>query len=142
MEIVVITGSRDWEDPKPIELALAGAEALIVGDARGADAIALSIAMRWDIIPIVLCADPKRAAWLARKFGISPIQASDWDTEPKKAGNIRNSAMVARAIVERDAGMHVRGYAFPLPHSTGTHDCAGKLRRASFHVEEYDAYAE
>ena len=115
MRGVVITGSRDWTETAPIEQALRGADALIVGDCpTGADAIALQTAKAWDIIAIVLTAD--------------------WKGLGKKAGPVRNQAIADRAASELAGGMEVCCYAFPLAGSRGTHDCRQRLERAGFRV--------
>lgn len=115
MLVVVITGSRDWTDAEAIHAVMAGADFLIVGDCpTGADAIALAYAKANDIMYAVLVAD--------------------WKKHGNKAGPIRNQAMVDRALLERDEGMEVRCYAFPLPGSLGTVDCANRMRKAGFVV--------
>jgi hypothetical protein len=140
MRTVVITGSRHWSDPEPIKVALQGADRLIVGDCppdRGtqasADAIALSVALRWDIIPVVLAASPDRAAFL-RKRGVHVELVSDWTRDGRRAGPLRNSA-IATAAREALAMGEVRCHAFPWSGSVGTVDCIRQLRAAGLAVE-------
>ena len=134
MRVVLITGSRLWSAYPPIEAALAGAEMLIVGDAKGADAIALEIALRWDIITHVYCASPQRATALRRRPDIGVHLVSDWGEEPQRAGILRNIPMVHRAVLERDEGMDVQCFAAPLEGSRGTFHCAKELRKHGFDV--------
>jgi len=144
MRCVVVTGSRSWpeDNPGPIENAIRGAEALIVGDATGVDAIALRLALEWDVIPNVFAASRKRYNELVdmrEKTGkpMTLVLAADWEVDAKKAGPKRNGAMVQRAVVERDDGMEVLCAAFPLPDSTGTIDCMRQMRRAGFSVNPW-----
>lgn len=117
MRVVVITGSRDWTDRAAIEAALIGAELLIVGDCpTGADAIALEVAKAWDII--------------------AAVHIAEWKRLGKRAGPVRNGAIVARAALERTHGMDVRCHGFPLPKSVGTLDCMAQLRAAGFEVNQ------
>ena len=81
---VLVCGSRDWADPKPVisrlhalrMTALHRGEALAIihGGARGADTIA--------------------GAWGSRqRFSVQPFPA-DWDRNGKRAGILRNLAML------------------------------------------------
>jgi hypothetical protein len=137
VRVVVITGSRDWQGKASIELALEGAELLIVGDARGADQIALVTALEWDIIPAVYCASEERYE-LLRKYEVPCFMSANWKIQRKQAGLIRNAAMVRRAFDERAAGMDVHCHAFPGPKSVGTIDCAMQLAAAGFDVNGLD----
>lgn len=140
MRIAVITGSRRWTDPHPIADALLGADGLIVGDATGADQLALMLALESDVIPYVYCASPKRADQLrAMKRAIGVTLVCDWRVLRGKAGSTRNAAMVARAQQERHAGVHVTCHAFPLVQSVGTWDCVRQLEDAGFTVAITDA---
>lgn len=115
MKVAVVTGSRTWQNRAAIAYCLEGAELLIVGDCpTGADAIALEIAREWDIISVVLVAD--------------------WKQYGKRAGPVRNGAIVARAVLERTHGMDVSCHAFPLPGSRGTPDCIRQLEAHGFVV--------
>ena len=141
MRVVVITGSRWWPYPEPLEHALRGAELAILGDATGADTLSLEICLDNDIIAQVYCASPRNAQKLRAKYGhrIGVYPVSDWDvdgrTGPDNAGFIRNGAMLHRAMAERDAGMPVDCYAAPLPKSSGTYHCRRILKGQGFMVE-------
>jgi hypothetical protein len=112
--VVLVTGSSLWNHLEPVQEALAGAEKLIVGDAEGADELALQTAWAWDIIPAVFDAD--------------------WDGLGKGAGPARNTRMVAAALRDSLDGFDVRCHAFPLEDSIGTWDCVRKLQIAGFPV--------
>lgn len=139
VRVQVITGSRSWRDPDPLKDALAYAEALIVGDATGADALSLELALLWDIIPSVFCASPRTAHRLLSKLGASADVrlVSDWQRHGTRAGPIRNAAMVHEAVRARSAGFDVVCHAFPLPGSVGTLDCIAQLEQAGFSVTRY-----
>ena len=144
MKTVVITGSRSWpeSEPGPIADALRGAEALIVGDATGADAIALRLALEWDVIVNVYAASRKRFDELHEMSARRPmtvVLAADWEVDFKKAGPKRNGVMVQRAVTEREDGMDVICHGFPLPGSTGTVDCIKQLHKARFDVRVFGA---
>jgi len=141
VKTVVVTGSRRWpeSEPGPIVEALRSAEALIVGDAEGVDAIALRLALEWDVIVSVYAASRKRYNELVELKSVQVILAADWEVDQKKAGPKRNAAMVQRAVVERDNGMDVVCAAYPLLGSTGTIDCMRQMRRAGFLVEPWVA---
>ena len=115
MLVAVVTGSRDWRDSQAIHDALAGAEALIVGDCpTGADAIAYWYADFSNIIPIVCrCKGPARTP------------------ENLKA---RNEDIARTAALYREDGFDVQCFAFPLKGS-GTWHCVGRLRKRNFHVK-------
>lgn len=130
VRVIVVTGSRLWSARGPIEAALAGAELLVVGDCpmrvldsdperlpRSADAIAIELARAWDII--------------------TAVHVADWKTHGKKAGAIRNHAIVQRAVEERAAGMDVACHAFFTAESRGTAHCAKALERAGFSVVKH-----
>ena len=140
MRTVVITGSRRWSDPAPLRAALQGADVLIVGDCppsastrSSADALALSIALRWDVVPHVFAASTARAEFLRRK-GIHVELASDWMRDGRRAGPLRNAALVSAACEARALGA-VDCFAFPLGRSRGTFDCVRQLQEAGFLVE-------
>jgi hypothetical protein len=141
VRVIVITGSREWPFREPLELVMAGAELAILGDAEGADTIALEIAILNDIIPVVYCASPRRAMDLRERYGsaVSVHIASDWDKDgrygPNNAGHLRNHAMRRRAVAERAADMDVECFAAPLPGSVGTHHCSRILRAEGFRVQ-------
>ena len=145
MRTVVVTGSRRWSDPEPLRAALRCADVLIVGDCApdpitrsSADALALCIALRWDIVPQVFAASASRAEFL-RKKGIHVEVVSDWERDGDSAGPLRNVAVANAAIAARKLG-EVKCHAFPLEGSAGTFDCMRKLQRAGFVVEIHRAH--
>lgn len=135
MKVVLVTGSRHWNDEAPIRKALEGAELLIVGDCpdgrseiekaqgkpmRSADAIAVKVAREWDII---IAAWPKPTS-----IGFE----AQWHMFPGKtignpAGPLRNGAMAERFLVEHSAGMDCTLAAYPMPGSKGTVDCMNQV---------------
>jgi hypothetical protein len=138
VKVVLITGSRSWDDEEAVARVLYGAELLIVGDANGADQIALMTALAWDIIPAVYCADADNYEAFQRDKTPCFLSPVTWQKDRKKAGPIRNAMMVRRTFEERLAGMDVHCHAFPGPKSVGTYDCAAQLEAAGFTVN----YAE
>lgn len=105
---ILVTGSRNWSDVEAIRAALVhhGPATVIHGGARGADAIAGRIAEDFGWPTVV-----HKANW--RQFG-------------KKAGPMRNAAMV-------EAGADLC-LAFPLPDSIGTWDCVKRAKKAGIPV--------
>jgi hypothetical protein len=117
--LIVITGSRVWDDRAAIEAVMRGADGLLVGDCpTGADAIALQIAREWDIIPFVVRAN--------------------WDKLGRSAGPVRNRELARAALNGRDRDeMDVSCHAFPLGESKGTRDCIRALREVGLTVFVY-----
>lgn len=129
--IVIVTGGRDYRGTGLVaELERINAETpigvLIVGDARGADAIA----RRWGLakqgksslgLPIV---DRHDAKW------------SRYERPGRKnpAGTIRNSAMVEAAKRHRDPLTNERVIAVVAPGGSGTADCWRKCELAGFEI--------
>lgn len=114
---VIVTGSRDWPDPKAVWLALAefantlsqGTLTVVHGDCpTGAD----RAAARWCRLPVN---GPRTVAV------VEEPHPADWAQYGRAAGPIRNREMV-------DAGADLV-LAFPLPGpkslSKGTWDCIG-----------------
>lgn len=108
---ILVTGSRDWQDKDAIRRALlaiaqnVGQGDLITvvhGDAAGADRIAGDVAIEqgWEI----------------------DVYPADWDRYGKRAGPIRNSAMLVK---RPDICV-----AFPIPGSRGTWDMVHKAEAA------------
>jgi len=109
---ILVTGSRKWVDRMAVQQELFRtadawhtplSECTVVhGAARGLDTLAhvaaLSMGMQVEAHP------------------------ADWDQHPRKAGPIRNQAMI-------DAGAAVC-LAFPLPGSIGTWDCIRRANKA------------
>lgn len=116
MKVVAVTGSRHfpWRRSGEIDKVLEGAELLIAGDARGADAIARKLAVR-SHIPVLEC----RANWL--ELG-------------NAAGPARNEVMATFAKIFLDAGHEVTCYAFPIGESPGTRGCMRLMKAAGVPV--------
>lgn len=117
---VLVTGSRTWDDENEIRLALAlitqehGAENVTVVHGacpRGADALADEIASRW-----------------GGGMTVEPHPA-DWNGYGKRAGFIRNAAMVG-------AGADIC-LAFIKDRSAGASHCAAQAERAGIPVRRY-----
>lgn len=108
---LAVVGSRTFCDYAWLEQCLLGSfrvddiDTVISGGARGADALAARFAVAHGIPLMVLRAD--------------------WDTHGRKAGPIRNTAIVAQA----DAVA-----AFWDGHSSGTYDTIAKARAAGRRV--------
>lgn len=62
---------------------------------------------------------------------------ADWDTHGKKAGPLRNAAMVA-AAVEFAGVENTVCLAFPKGASRGTRDCITQATRAGVHVRVHE----
>src|SRR4051812_41240997 len=103
LKVVLVSGSRDWDDTTAIEgvLDFAQPDVLIHGAASGAD----FIADRW-------------AKWV-RGITIEPhkIPQDWWELYGKGAGPIRNEYMVARAKEYENYRHKVLVIAFPRPES-------------------------
>jgi len=108
MRVVVITGSRDWKATRPIQLALVGANLVIHGGARGADALAEAAAAYLQIDTLVMRAR--------------------WSSKGGSAGPERNERMAQKARELMDAGHDVECFAFPAPYSVGTWDCVRRMK--------------
>lgn len=95
---VVVTGGRDYQDAAMVNdvLDFLNPPRLILGDAKGADTLAKE--------------------WAQDKLELEcTIHKADWDTHGKKAGPLRNKAMLD------DAGVHAVLVAFK--GGIGTEDC-------------------
>ena len=117
MKVVVITGSRvfPWRRSSEIQKVLEGADLLIVGDAKGADAIARKLAAR-AFIPVLEC-------------------KADWGRHGLGAGPRRNALMVGFAAVFMRAGYKsVECHAFPFGESRGTRGCVDLMKSAGIPV--------
>ena len=115
---VLVTGSRTWSDRQAIELAMALAwqragrpeqVTLVHGGARGADAIAEAIA--------------RRQGWAIERH------LAKWDEHGRRAGVVRNAAMVA-------AGADVC-LAFIADQSRGATHCADLAERAGIATQRH-----
>ena len=115
MKRLLVTGSRHWRDPRPVEYALREAwydlgrgEVVLVHGAEpnGLDTLAAQI---WEAHNLPTEAHP-----------------ADWGRHGKKAGPIRNQEMV-----DRGADLCL---AFPLAGSRGTVDCMQRAEAAYIEV--------
>ena len=116
---ILVTGSRDWNNEQAIRDVLEqfkGRNVLVIhGAALGADDIAAHEASRLG-------------------YWTNPHPA-DWRKHGRKAGPMRNTAMVARLVELATRGDECHVFAFPLPDSRGTWDCVNKAKAAGFRVE-------
>lgn len=118
---VVVTGSRDWNDWDAIEEQLSRLLSLVErpedlqvihGDARGAD---------------------KMCQYKARQRGAQVLAVpAEWDRLGKRAGHVRNTAMLD---LEPDEVV-----AFWLDRSRGTADCIRQAREAGIPVTIVEAW--
>ena len=114
---IAVTGSRDWTNVEAITAALSALEpwiaVVIEGRQRGAD----RIAGRW--------------ASEARQRGVGwvPFYA-DWQRYGRRAGPMRNAAMVEYLNQCRAIGLAPYYLAFPLEHSVGTWEMVDRCKAA------------
>jgi hypothetical protein len=116
---ILVTGSREWDDRAMIYRALADARGdtphdqmmIVVGDARGADRIAVRYAMDMD-------------------WGLD-IHRAAWGIQGKAAGIIRNIGMV-------DTGADIC-LAFIKDNSPGATHCADYAESKGIPVKRYRA---
>lgn len=107
--IVAISGSRSLSELPDREyifqsldselgtLVVAGEEVkLHLGDAAGVDRIAFEWAVDRKVEFQVFCASNSSLQWFQR-YGFPAVQASDWRTDARGAGLIRNAAMLQNA---------------------------------------------
>lgn len=113
-EVIVITGSREWEDREPIIAALKlypFGSVLIHGGCRGADTIGARFA-------------------LAKGFKV-------WELpyfEDESGIEARNQSMVDVASALQIAGHPVTCHAFPLPGARGTWKAVRLMKAAHLRV--------
>ena len=107
---IIVTGGRKFADAAMVERELSKLKPtlVIVGDATGADELALN----W--------ANENGIAWL--------MYVADWDKFRKSAGPIRNSQMISENL---NADLVVA-----FPGGGGTADCVRKARAAGIEVLE------
>lgn len=119
MKLVLVTGGRDYADRDrvAVELSAAKPDAVLHGDAKGADRLAGEWA-HWND-----CAEIKMPA--------------NWDAYGKGAGPRRNHQMVSVANTFRLGGWDVVVLAFP--GGRGTEDCVTKARFRGLDVREVSA---
>lgn len=124
--LVLVTGSRAWGDERLIHAQLDRARmtgrlaCVLEGGARGADRIA--------------------GLW-ARACGVERVtMPADWSAHGRRAGVLRNQAMVDWALAARsERGWQPCCLAFPLPGSRGTWDMVGRCRAAGIPVRVVEA---
>ena len=111
---LLVTGSRDWDDYEHIKRVLSGFPPdtqLVHGGARGADLLAHKAALE--------------LGWPEPE-----VHRADWNSFGKRAGSLRNQAMV-------DLGADLC-LAFPLETSKGTWDCMQRAEKADILVVRGD----
>lgn len=122
MTRILVTGSREWDDTQTIHAALQkqlddnGEITVVHGGAKGADQIAGAWARQAidNDLPVRLEVFP-----------------ADWDAHGRKAGIVRNMAMLA---TKPDLVL-----AFPKGDSRGTRHCVLAAERASIPVIRFEA---
>ena len=117
MRVVIITGSRHWARQPPIAAAIAAADMVMHGGARGADEVADRVARSLSLDRLVMPAH--------------------WADAGAAAGPQRNERMAARAAALAAEGHEVQCFAFPLPDSVGTWDCVERMRKHGIPVTVY-----
>jgi hypothetical protein len=124
VKVVLVTGSRETslDDSHQICSALADAspEVVVQGGATGADGVALN----W-------CRFQFRSGERIQCWTVP----ADWKRHGKRAGPIRNEALVDIAVALKKAGNDVLVLAFPGPSSIGTHHCIKRATYAGLTVE-------
>jgi hypothetical protein len=110
---ILVCGSRDWSEEKPIRQALEkyveDNPVIITGGARGADTIAHNIAV---------------------EFGLeTEVYVPDWNKYGKAAGPIRNKEM----LIEGKPTL-VLAFAKDLENSRGTKNMVEQSRKAGVKV--------
>lgn len=118
---VLVTGSRRFSDPGAVFTTLDSIrpDEIIVGDARGADAIA--------------------RAWATRRGVPLVVFAADWEQFGRAAGHIRNVQMVETLSRRAEAGAEVAAVAFyPVPgiEHRGTQGAVRLLREIGCPISE------
>lgn len=117
MRALLITGSRDFTDERPVREAIERVKPDLVvhGASRGADSIADRVA-------------------LALKIHVE-AHAAEWERLGKGAGPARNQRMLDRLLALRVEGWTISATTFPLPGSRGTWNMVRRLRWAGVEVE-------
>lgn len=122
--IIIGSGSRDWKDIKPIRKVMIAIKAEFPkfiyyhGNQRGFDTLSYM------------------QLKLLKHTDIEPFDAN-WDEYGKKAGMMRNGAMLDAALLNR-AWDQIILIAMPLPQSIGTFGMIGLCKRAEIQVRIYD----
>lgn len=117
MRAALVTGSRHWQDSRPIGDALDSfaPDLVIEGCAPGADAIARTWA-------------------LERGIGLLSWPDNHWGGPAHVTGPIRNGYMVQVAAALAAAGWQVTVHAFPDAQSRGTWSCVDQAKAAGLQV--------
>lgn len=110
MEAALITGSRGWTDAAFVDRIVRTYEFIAVGCAKGADAHARASA--------------KAHGCMLKVF------TAGWSAEPRRAGFIRNVAMVDFCKLLQSDGLLVHCHAFWDGYSPGTRHCGSEAERA------------
>jgi hypothetical protein len=115
MKAILITGSRDLQDSRPVTTALVDAQPHLVieGGATGAD---------------------RHARNWAKAAGVGLLDWPDDHWGGHVAGPVRNGYMVDVAAALMAAGWEVAVYAFPEEHSRGTWSCVQQAENAGLPV--------
>lgn len=108
MEVALITGSPTWTDAQEVALVVQAYDAVVVGDAHGADVMAQQAA--------------QAAGCLLKVF------KADWKAFGKQAGALRNVQMVHHCVQLRADGCLVQCHAFWDGKSKVTLHCARAAR--------------
>ena len=126
-QTILVTGSRAWQDPKVLGRALVGQvrrypgpSFLVVGDADGADALAL---VTW-----LNRSNPHRGRY--RKI------EADWVNMGAAAGPYRNQQLVDYAAAQPGEKICLSFLVPSLP-CRGTRNCMSKARYAGIPVKEH-----
>ncbi len=116
-EVVLVTGSRNWTEVRPIVECLAAhpkGTILIHGGCRGADKLAAAEAKQQGYI-----------IWELPYF------------EDEQGKEARNASMVYVASSLREMGHKVTCYAWPLEDSVGTFKCMRQMRERALRIANW-----
>ena len=122
-KLLIISGSRDWADERPIRELLLQFDPywtlVIHGKCRGADMI---------------------GDRLARELGFEVVTyPADWNRYKKSAGPIRNREMAIMGLTHQRYGVQVHAGLFPLPQSVGTIGMLELCKLGGFDIHIPDA---
>lgn len=138
--LLVITGGRDRDDSEARRqvldaLAWLGRDGLLlVGDCpKGVDRVVLEQAV---CEGVVFCAaNPPSEEVVGSGFGV--CFAADWNTQGRKAGNIRNAAMIDYAVSADDSEFDKRVVAIP-GNGQGTRHCMAYAMRKGLTITVHE----
>lgn len=137
MNIVLVTGNRDWEWRDLLEATLEALDihVLIEGEANGADRMSREWADANDFRAIGYEQAYAADALSGETRYVVPVPAQ-WDRYGKAAGSIRNTKMVQLLVSFRDRGMghdcKVVAFARDITKSVGTKNCYRQAKDAGF----------